>query len=586
MLVQQFEASDVKQLSAEIGSDKIMESENGTTAQLRSFGLSASAIDAARLLKIQRQVQEFLSLGENKQNSEADSQRRLRLETIILERLISAALEVRVAADQVDAEINYASDVVLSELLAKRGKALQRNYEANFIQAGTFGSIAGLLYLKHFPHRGNEMFVIGGGIGTALSVQALWLMRGGHRPIDTNPNSLLNIFNIPPADQYKFSPMMTTFLNSPAPDSIDATTRAQALLKYWTDEKITTVKLINKKALVGLAGAPPSEYDTIDLVTNRISMLHGLIAHIELLDSELLSLARATDVSPAPHQNNVSSSANPNNSSSSSDSNLPPSALEAVNLLGLKPYLSQLNNRGSDQSGTNQSLAGTPEVATRLTFTRKIFLAALDVRTTSDILDSEISYEYDVLGRMTRSRDHAIAVTNNINFFQLNVLATIIDGSLGESGNSRHVRASNMLNIVSGLSVGGLALLTVLEQRGGGRPLPAHPNMVGQCLGLAPKNEYKFSPAVWQFINEPPPGSQSGQTRVQLMMLSWKQTRSINVNMDKQSTREKVSAYGPAHTKHSESIKLLKNRLNMLFDVRGIIGLFDDDLDDLLKAVG
>ena len=70
------------------------------------------------------------------------------------------------------------------------------------------------------------------------------------------------------------------------------------------------------------------------------------------------------------------------------------------------------------------------------------------------------------------------------------------------------------------------------------------------------------------------------------MMLSWKQTRSINVNMDKQSTREKVSAYGPAHTKHSESIKLLKNRLNMLFDVRGIIGLFDDDLDDLLKAIG
>jgi hypothetical protein len=187
---------------------------------------------------------------------------------------------------------------------------------------------------------------------------------------------------------------------------------------------------------------------------------------------------------------------------------------------------------------------------------------------------------------MSRSRDHAIAVTNNANFFQLNVLATIIDGPLGESGNSSYVRASNVLNIVSGLSVGGLALLTVLEQRGGSRPLPAHPNMIGQCLGLTPKNEYKFSPAVWQFINKAPPGSSTGQTRVQLMMLSWKQTKSINLNMDKESTREKVSACGPAHTKHSETIKLLKNRLNMLFDVRGIIGLFDDDLDDLLKAVG
>jgi hypothetical protein len=587
MLLQQVEATDVKQLEAEKSSDN----SNDNTIQskyLKSLGLNSSAIDAAQLLNIEKQVSEFIVLGKGGQ---INNPSRMRLETTILERILSGALEVRVAADQVDAEINYASDVVLSELLAKRGKALQRNYEANFIQAGTFGSIAGLLYLKHLSHRGNEMFVISGGIGTALSVRALLLMRGGHRPIDTNPNSLLNVLNIPPAEQYRFSPMMTKFLNSPAPDAGNHETRAQALLKYWNDEKITTVKLINKKMLVGLAGAPPSEYDTIDLVTNRISMLHGLIAHIELLDSELLSLARAID-SPAlpqanaPDSSNAAVSSNSSSATNSKNTTLTQPAREAVNLLGLQAFLGQLSSVASDQSGKNQSLNGVEEVATRLTITGKILLAALDVRTTSDILDSEISYEYDVLGRMTRSRDHAIAVTNNINFFQLNVLATIIDGKLGESGDKRYVRASNMLNIVSGFAVGGLALLTVLEQRGGSRPLPVHPNMVGQCLGLAPKNEYKFSPVVWQFINEAPPSSSSGQTRVQLMMQSWKQTRSINVNMDKESTREKVSAYGPAHTKHSETIKLLKNRLNMLFDVRGIIGLFDDDLDDLLKAVG
>jgi hypothetical protein len=594
VLLQQVEATDVKRLESESGNDKSNESMSQSN-HLKSLGLTTSAIDAARLLNIQKQVAELIDLGKNNRNSEAETQRRLRLENMISEQILSGALEVRVAADQVDAEINYASDVVLSELIAKRRKALQRNYEANFIQAGTFGSVAGLLYLKHLSHQGNEMFVISGGIGTALSVRALLLMRGGHRPIDTNPNSLLSVFNIPPADQYKFSPMITKFLNSPVPDAVDQTTRAQALLKYWNDEKITTVKLVNKKTLEGLAGAPPSEYDTINLVTNRISMLHGLLAHIELLDSELLGLARATDLLLPPLANPPANSTISANSAGFSNSleltgssaaTLTQSALEAVNLLGLQTYINQLGNSGSDHSETHQALAESGEIATRITLTRKILLAALDVRTTSDILDSEISYEYDVLGRMVRSRDHVIAITNNINFFQLNVLSTIIDGELGESGNSRYVRASDVLNIVSGLSVGGLALLTVLEQRGGERPLPVHPNMVGQCLGLAPKNEYKFSPVVWQFINEPPPGSISGQTRVQLMKLSWKQTRSINVNMDKESTREKISAYGPAHTKHSETIKLLKNRLNMLFDVRGIIGLFDDDLDDLLKAVG
>jgi hypothetical protein len=576
LLLEQVESTDAKQLETESGSDGGSES-IADGANLKSLGLSASAIDAARLLKIQKQVAKFISLNKNISDSEANSQQRLQLETTILEKVLDGALEVRVASDQVDAEINYASDVVLSELLAKRGRALQRNYEANFIQAGTFGSIAGLLYLKHLPHAGNEMFVISGGIGTALSVNALWLMRGGHRPIDTNANSLLTVFDMPTADQYHFSPMMTKFLNSPAPDATDNTTRAQALLKYWKKEKITTVKLINKKTLVGLAGAPPARYDTIELVSNRISMLHGLIAHIELLDSELLALARATDLSP---ELQASSSSNSQPTNLSSSPTLSPSALEAVNLLGLQWHLSQLN-----KAGENQPLAKAMATGIGLAFTRKILLAALDVRTTSDILDSEISYEYDVLGRMTGSRDHTVAVTNNINFFQLNVLAIIIDGTLGESGNSRHVRAGDMLNIVSGLAVGGLALLTVLEQRGGGRPLPVHLNMVGQCLGLGPENEYRFSPAVWKFINEAPPGSPSGQTRVQLMLSSWKQTRSINVNMDKQSTREKVAAYGPAHTKHSETIKLLKNRLNMLFDVRGIIGLFDDDLDDLLRSV-
>jgi hypothetical protein len=569
VLLQQVESTDVERLYDHL--------ETSATVGLNSAGLNASAMDAARLLKIETQVKQLLELKQSTANSTID-QKELKLEVLVLERILSGALETRVAADQLDAEINYASDVVLAELLAKRGRALQRNYEANFIQAGTFGSIAGLSYLKHLTKVGNEMFVISGGIGTALSANALWLMRGGRRPIDTQANSLITIFDVPSADQYRFSSMITKFLNSPAPGSKDETTRAQALLKYWKEDKITTVKLINKKALVGLAGAPPSEYDTIKLATNRISMLHGLLAHIELLDSELLNLARATEFQPDGLAKDFKAADGKANYGAGAG--LSSTATEAANLLGL-----QTPSIRPGTLATTDAFTDITSTTSRLQVIRKVMTEALDVRATSDILDSEISYEYDVLDRMTRNRDHAVSVTNNINFFQLNVLAIIIDGTLGLSGNPRHVRASNMLNIVSGLAVGGLALLTVVEQRGGGRPVPANPNMVGQCLGIGPANEYRFSPAIWKFINDVPPGSQSGQTRVQLMMSAWKEIRSINVNMDRQSTREKISAYGPAHTRHSETIKLLKNRLNMLFDVRGIIGLFDDDLDDLLRSV-
>jgi len=565
-LVQQVEACSARQ-----------QDQDGDNAHLETFALSHGAVDAARLLKIQNLVAQLVTLNKSGINSETDQYTKQRLETQVLERILSGALEVRVAADQVDAEINYANDVQLAELMAKRGKALLRNYETNFIQAGTFGSIAGLLYLKHYSKAGNQMFVITGGIGTALSIRALLLMRGGHRPIDTNANSLLDVFNLPHADEYRFSPLMAAFLNSAPPDSKDRSTRGQALLQYWQEHKCTTIDLTKQKNLIDLAGAPPAKYDTIHILTNRITMLHALLAHIEMFDTQLLDLLHATESA----SDKADLAGNPGQSivGTNSNSALSPAAIEAVNLLGMQSQMSALT--GANNAGGQLAQSA---VTLRLLLLRRVLTGALDVRATADVLDSEISYEFDVLGRMTRSRDHIIALTNNANFFQLNGLAMIIDGKLGESGSHQVVHASNVLNIVSGFLVGGLALMTVLEQRGGGRPLPANPNMVGQCLGISPPAEYRFSPTLWKFINEPPPGSSAGQSRVQLMLSSWKQCKTINFNMDKQSNREKVAAYGPAHSQHSETIKLLKNRLNMLFDVRNVVGLFDEDLDDLLRA--
>jgi hypothetical protein len=256
------------------------------------------------------------------------------------------------------------------------------------------------------------------------------------------------------------------------------------------------------------------------------------------------------------------------------NANLTPFANEAANLLGLQAVVSQLHSIPNADTGS---------VDLRLYLVRRVFTTALEVRAAIDTLDDEICYEFDVLGRMTRSRDHAIAVTNNLNFYQLNVLALIIDGLLGLSADPRWVRASDFLNIVSGLAVGSLAGLTVLEMHGPKRPLPARLNMLGQCLGMAPPEDYRFSPEVWTFINSVPPTSTTGLTRVEQMRRMWKESKRIYPNMDKQAVREKLAAYGPAHTQKSESIKLIKNRLNLLYDVQGLVGLFDRGLADLVR---
>jgi hypothetical protein len=534
-----------------------------TELNLASLGLSPAAIHAAKLINIKSEVAQLVQLNK----SGGDNFTRQRLEVLVLERILTAALEVRAASDQVDAELNYANDVVLAELLARRGRQLQLNYEANFIQAGVFGSVAGLLYLKGYPKAGNEQFVISGGIGTLLSTQALLLMRGGKRPIDTKPNSLADVFDLD--QEHRFSPLITAFLNSPSLDSNSGESRKQELEQYWKKHKATTVNVDNNRIREKLAAMPSARFDRIQIVSNRITMLHRLLYEVELFDTELLALLRATDSNnnPPELQNIVADKAN-----------LSPHAAEATSLLGLQSLVGYLR---TSPAGTYDPIL----VGDRLFLVRRVFTTALDVRTNIDTLDGEISYESDVLDRMTRARDHTVALLNNANFYQLGILAIIIDGNLGLSGNTRWLRASNMLNIVSGLSVGGLAGAALLAQRGGWRPVPSRLNMLGQTLGMSPPEEYRFSPEVWRFINSVPPTSKNGLTRVEQMRKMWKEEKGIYPNMDKQSTREKMAAYGPHHSELSESIKLIKYRLNMLYDVQGLVGLFDTDLDDLLRSV-
>jgi hypothetical protein len=58
---------------------------------------------------------------------------------------------------------------------------------------------------------------------------------------------------------------------------------------------------------------------------------------------------------------------------------------------------------------------------------------------------------------------------------------------------------------------------------------------------------------------------------------------SINVNRD--SAVQKLSAEGKAHHWWSETIKMMNNRLTMLFDLRAVMRSSNVGFSELLKAV-
>jgi hypothetical protein len=249
----------------------------------------AGTAEAVHLINIQPQIDELVSLRNT------DSKRHDELELFVLEKTLESALEIQVASDKVDEELNYNYHIVLAQLLQSRAKWLQWNYNLNFLQSGIMGIVAGRLYLSHFTYAGDRQFVISGGIGTGLTTLAILQMHGFWRKVDTPPNSLAQVLNLEPDSEYRFSPLVSNYLNAVPPGSTDGLTRRESLNEAWKKNHVTTMNLDRKKSLEALAAMPPHKYDTIKIVTNRNVLLQSLKKELESFQADTFGLLRVTD---------------------------------------------------------------------------------------------------------------------------------------------------------------------------------------------------------------------------------------------------------------------------------------------------
>lgn len=259
-----------------------------------------------------------------------------------------------------------------------------------------------------------------------------------------------------------------------------------------------------------------------------------------------------------------------------------PNAEEVAKLLGIDGQVHrflELRNSGKLDVFDKEALQ------LQFALIRRLMMVGLELRTVSARFDNEIITERQAVDRLSSERDFIVAQTNNLNFYQLGILSMIIDGPLAQTQNEHRVLASNRLNIVSGLTVGGLAALAFLERRGGIRHTRAEPNLLGQTLGLNAPSYEQLPPFLWTYLNSVAPNSTHGLTRRQQLIEYWKHGKVLSININKPSTVEKVSVLGPHHHQWNESIKLIDSRLTMLFDLRAMIDLLNTGLAELLQAL-
>ncbi|MBX9721332.1 MAG: hypothetical protein K2X81_08060, partial [Candidatus Obscuribacterales bacterium] len=519
-----------------------------------SSGLSGGAAEAAALLHLEPVVAELNSLGASAGNSE----RKRELQITLLETLLSGFLDMRVASDRCQQDLNYQYDVVLSQMMARRGRFLQKTYETNFIQTGTLGACAGWSYLNGYSKAGNQLFIISDAIGLGITTISLLGTHGGWRRNRSEPNSLADFFDLRAKGKHGFSPLVWNYLNSSSPKRTDGKSRRQYLHEVWAKHKVSNINLKEPRNLEKLGSMPSCKWDTIKLVDNRIALLSSLREQFEQFDQELLDLLRKTWP-----ESIASTSADVHLS-------LSPTVNAAANLLGVQVLMATSAPQQLDESS-------------KLLITRNVMEAFFDANANSNILGHEILLESQIRDRMNRQRDMAIQLTNVANFYQLGILGIVSD-SMGLSSKSNYVLYADRINIVSGYLIASLALTSVLEGRGGFRPGKAQPNALSAAFGK--QSDYvKLSPLMVRYLNSVSPISQTSLSRREELVKYWKEAKVLNVNVGRNSVVEKLSAEGKAHHWWSETTKLISNRITMLYDLRAVLRTSTVGFDELIKSL-
>ncbi|HEY9677651.1 MAG TPA: hypothetical protein V6C76_06565 [Drouetiella sp.] len=508
---------------------------------------TSDAEDAARLLHVEHLLTELTE--SNATGIEDEHKRGLQL--TLLETVLAGCLEMAVASDKCQKELNYQYDIVLAELTDRQSNFMQKLYEVNFIQGGAIGSVAGLLFLKKKINPATELLLVSSGIGLGLTAASFVALHGGWRKNQTGPNSLADFFNL--RAEHGFTPLVYAYLNSASPRRADGKTRRECLMEYWNNNKVVTADLRNKRILEKLASMPSCKWDTINLVLNRTALLSTLQEQYNEFDGELLDLLRkGWPVTLARSQSQDQS----NNSLGATAS-----------LLGVQGIV--IANQQMDEKS-------------KLLVTRQVLDGFLSVTADANVISQEVDLEFKVLDRLNRQRDKVVQLTNNINFLQAGTLG-LIGGSLGLAGTDADVLATNRISIVSSAVGSGLALASMLEQHGGWRPDRAKPNALGAVFGK--EYEHRFSPTTIRYLNAIPTDSKSNLSRRQVLIKYWKTAKIVDMNVGKESVIEKLCVAGSAHHWWSETIRLINNRITMLFDLKGVMRSSNVAFAELLKTL-
>ncbi len=267
----------------------------------------------------------------------------------------------------------------------------------------------------------------------------------------------------------------------------------------------------------------------------------------------------------------------PLRTSVASETTLTPGAREAANLLGIMDKVERLQQlRQSRAAGGAMS---DEELGLKVDVLDKIMGGSLEVRMVAGRIDREVAWAFSGQGMLQARKQKRLNYLFTANFMQGGILGTL-SGPAFLHGKSALGTELLLYASTIGLLLSTLALAE--SQKGEHKKMDGEVTVLAEVFKLNAPEPLHHSEIVMKYMASVPPGSKDNMSRVEKLMDSWKRGRYLRSTDEK--NLQKLAALQPPGKKYKESVRLLSNRVRMLFDTQYTVEQLDAQLLDLLRA--
>lgn len=210
--------------------------------------------------------------------------------------------------------------------------------------------------------------------------------------------------------------------------------------------------------------------------------------------------------------------------------------------------------------------------------TEAILAQSFEIRAVISKIEIEIADSDDLQALLEERRDKAVRLNSIANF-----ISGGITGVVGSSLNlgDLNPKIDDGIDLSDGVVQSGLAILALKQQAGEKHIMKGLPNMLGRLMTADPNPE--FTPVIWKYINEAPPGGGS-ETRRDQLLAHWRKLGLIDrERRDKTSEKERNKQIAGMTPTTKISIDLLDARSAMLHDLKATIAELDNYLLELIQ---